>query len=313
MDLRYTPANPIARRIPRARGDGPAGGLSGAIPAKDSPRSRGWTVVDLDAHSPARGFPALAGMDPGRRRRSRRRRGIPRARGDGPASRPTTYRSWPDSPRSRGWTGGSLALVRADDGFPALAGMDRHGGSASPGPRRIPRARGDEPASGSSPRPSPRDSPRSRGWTRRAATLTPSAGGFPALAGMDPRPRDSPPLESGIPRARGDGPAAYVRRVFAAEDSPRSRGWTPGPRPRTPGPEGFPALAGMDPSIGSRRQTTPRIPRARGDGPRSPVSPSVPGRDSPRSRGWTLRRGALMPRPSGFPALAGMDPATWQP
>ena len=91
-------------------------------------------------------------------------------------------------------------------------------------------------------------------------------------------------------------------------DSPRSRGWTLPVLGRRTAVTGFPALAGMDPAAAGGGSGSPRIPRARGDGPCLPISSAECTTDSPRSRGWTPR---AVPRDApaiGFPALAGMDP-----
>ena len=50
--------------IPRARGDGPAGATGATGRRADSPRSRGWTRLQVVYRHLVRGFPALAGMDP---------------------------------------------------------------------------------------------------------------------------------------------------------------------------------------------------------------------------------------------------------
>ena len=93
---------------------------------------------------------------------------------------------------------------------------------------RLPRTRGDGPptwpgassTSGASPhtRGGPVDnvarlvvgwaSPHTRGWTLLSVDVVPDHNGFPAHAGMDPltlTPSDELP---GLPRTRGDGPAA---------------------------------------------------------------------------------------------------------
>ena len=142
----------------------------------------------------------------------------------------------------------------------------------------------------------------------RASIGVPSAvpSGFPAHAGMDPRPS--------LP--------TFVEQVPTA--SPHTRGWT---RSRGAGSavaiRGFPAHAGMDPATSPRPGHTRgwnvfgcrlqrRLPRTRGDGPvvfepllerreRSGF-PAHAGMD-PRVRHETAEF-----RRAGFPAHAGMDP-----
>src|SRR5690606_892311 len=83
-----TPASrgSACRRLPRTRGDGP---FPGTVPRPwqtAPPHARGWTA---DAHALAEllaGSPARAGMDPGGMAAPGRPGGLPRTRGDGPAS-----------------------------------------------------------------------------------------------------------------------------------------------------------------------------------------------------------------------------------
>ena len=226
-------------------------------------------------------------MDPGPRRRRRQVPGIPRARGDGPVPGGRITSQLSDSPRSRGWTRTSNQPLPTVSGFPALAGMDRWRSTPRGRGARIPRARGDGPSGGSFSPASIRDSPRSRGWTVGDRPPALGGGGFPALAGMDPRPTSDSRWRSRIPRARGDGPAVEGGRAHVGRDSPRSRGWTREADVRTASAPGFPALAGMDPRSSPRAARGRWIPRARGDGPRSRLVACPSSSDSPRSRGWT--------------------------
>ena len=166
------------RSTPRARGA--------------SPRSRGWTPTSTCSVAPATGFPALAGMDPMRERRAGAGRGLPRARGDGPATSVMSGRSHLASPRSRGWTSPTAARIAARAGFPALAGMDPPGARGPRGRSGLPRARGDGPVSRRPVGGSKWASPRSRGWTLHVVHRDVGDLGFPALAGMDPARRGFP-------------------------------------------------------------------------------------------------------------------------
>ena len=213
--------------LPRARGDGPARSGRRMEAAAASPRSRGWTRCASDRNPSIQGFPALAGMDPERRRRIQEERRLPRARGDGPAPRRATFAQFGASPRSRGWTRRVRAGSIRPSGFPALAGMDPASHPADVRTRGLPRARGDGPWAGPERPGGQEASPRSRGWTAFASIIASNAGGFPALAGMDLTMKSRSSARGGLPRARGDGPH-YVHvagRPRAA--SPRSRGWTP--------------------------------------------------------------------------------------
>src|SRR6266540_3968618 len=171
-----------------------------------SPRSRGSARGTGGGEPDGEGFPALAGIGPtwevgtvpvGR---------LPRARGDRPLT--TCSRAWSRgaSPRSRGsarWLAdGRLEVV----GFPALAGIGpaRPTGGARSG--RLPRARGDRPPDSLSRSISMRASPRSRGSARLLLEGDAEVAGFPALAGIGPRPSPPPRTASRLPRARGDRP-----------------------------------------------------------------------------------------------------------
>ena len=233
----------------------------------DSPHPRGWTLRDHLVAPVVAGFPAPAGMDPRSPTPRAAPARIPRTRGDGPACcRASVYPPW-DSPHPRGWTRRCAGDLVGADGFPAPAGMDP-GIVAHPlAPLRIPRTRGDGPSPTPSSSTRTEDSPHPRGWTRDAVARPEGHAGFPAPAGMDPRPRSSTPSCIRIPRTRGDGPHGPASMCCWLQDSPHPRGWTPVRRRARREHAGFPAPAGMDPARPPRSASTPRIPRTRGDGP----------------------------------------------
>ena len=124
MDLPRLYCAVMRYRLPRARGDGPNRRLVVTMPLPASPRSRGWTRHALGGGRRREGFPALAGMDRARWRRSASSSRLPRARGDGPVVLRLRGPVTPASPRSRGWTLVRVVVRRPPPGFPALAGMD---------------------------------------------------------------------------------------------------------------------------------------------------------------------------------------------
>ena len=208
------PCSPAAasrrRRLPRTRGDGPCVARLPGGSWRASPHTRGWTRERrLQRRQPA-GFPAHAGMDPCARPAPPGSGRLPRTRGDGPAfATPRTFVG-SASPHTRGWTRGSRRRAGYAVGFPAHAGMDP-GSSRSEFPdRRLPRTRGDGPRMRLVMRPWQAASPHTRGWTLGDLPAVPPDRGFPAHAGMDPRPRRTAPAAA-------------------------------------PAPAGFPAHAGMDP------------------------------------------------------------------
>ena len=127
---------------------------------------------------------------------------------------------------------------------------------------------------------------------------------------MDPDRAARPAAGPGIPRTRGDGPAPHAGRPGSASDSPHARGWTRPSVSRPSSASGFPARAGMDPGSARSGTRCARIPRTRGDGPGASVPNLSVSKDSPHARGWTLGLERQQVARVGFPARAGMDPAT---
>ena len=267
MDPRISPRPAAPRRIPRTRGDGPTTQPSGKGTQADSPHPRGWTVDALRRQADDLGFPAPAGMDPGRAAAHVGDRRIPRTRGDGPVLAHQWRSALADSPHPRGWTRRARQRAESGAGFPAPAGMDRLLLVASLVLFRIPRTRGDGPMRGKSAAAGRSDSPHPRGWTRAAGSAGREGRGFPAPAGMDhaaPRPSR---WRARIPRTRGDGPDVPADAEGAAGDSPHPRGWTGLVNCWPAGIAGFPAPAGMDLLRPRPDHWSAGIPRTRGDGP----------------------------------------------
>ena len=186
MDPSSSCAGTGRRRVPRTRGDGPGAQRSTRCTRSGSPHTRGWTDFPLFVRQPAAGFPAHAGMDPDHRAAARHRPWVPRTRGDGPAGGTTININVRGSPHTRGWTLNDRMAITDDEGFPAHAGMDPGSSSSSSPPARVPRTRGDGPATQPWALPRRRGSPHTRGWTRAPRLRDAVVRGFPAHAGMDP-------------------------------------------------------------------------------------------------------------------------------
>ena len=90
--------------FPRTRGDGPGTAPSESTLAPVSPHTRGWTHATPRRAGGLIGFPAHAGMDPGRDLTDRQSSGFPRTRGDGPSHGNGCLRQGRVSPHTRGWT-----------------------------------------------------------------------------------------------------------------------------------------------------------------------------------------------------------------
>ena len=207
MDPCVSTAPGIGSWLPRTRGDGPPPGHRCPTMSMASPHTRGWTPNSPYVRPLERGFPAHAGMDPGRWRRCRRRPGLPRTRGDGPLQVAAGQVRAAASPHTRGWTLMGASLPLAAGGFPAHAGMDlSHLASASV-PMRLPRTRGDGPPAASRIRATSAASPHTRGWT--------------------PGTRGTRTPARWLPRTRGDGPGPALLSPVRFRASPHTRGWTP--------------------------------------------------------------------------------------
>ena len=308
MDLHSARRRAGRRGVPRTRGDGPRATLTTSRPRGGSPHTRGWTVLVRRPRPGRRGFPAHAGMDPPAVQRQPVSGGVPRTRGDGPRATPTTTRRGGGSPHTRGWTGDEVFALCGPDGFPAHAGMDPTAPSGAVPFLRVPRTRGDGPRPGRTPLPRPSGSPHTRGWTRARREPLPVLRGFPAHAGMDRRRCTRGATAAGVPRTRGDGPAAEGDTLAKTLGSPHTRGWTSYSSPRRMASAGFPAHAGMDPSPTPGPGRRHRVPRTRGDGPLGDVLGLLIPVGSPHTRGWTASAAHQREHGRGFPAHAGMDP-----
>ena len=178
------------------------------------------------------------------------------------------------------------------------------------GINRFPRPRGDGPQMELTGSGVGRVSPPTRGWTDAKARILFTGLGFPAHAGMDLMRESRLSPCARFPRPRGDGPAPDVSGAFPIEVSPPTRGWTPTSSSHGPYGAGFPAHAGMDPERAPVERLEGRFPRPRGDGPRNRGRYGGRSGVSPPTRGWTLRCCEGSHLAAGFPAHAGMDPAT---
>ena len=176
----------VSTRLPRSRGDGPTNPVpqAGYMPA--APLTRGWTPASASAAGSAGGCPAHAGMDPPERIATRCVYGLPRSRGDGPASHGVRRTSAEAAPLTRGWTRVDRGSWRALRGCPAHAGMDPCP-RTSPWPNsRLPRSRGDGPGVFTGYSSGREAAPLTRGWTHYGRGEQWLAWGCPAHAGMDP-------------------------------------------------------------------------------------------------------------------------------
>ena len=173
--------------------------------------------------------------------------------------------------------------------------------------QRFPRPRGDGPGRTVRRPRADEVSPPTRGWTRVSEIDATYAIGFPAHAGMDPSVTSRARRRRWFPRPRGDGPFEQSFSQRGRVVSPPTRGWTQTRLGMQGRGGGFPAHAGMDPSMGQHHAEQLRFPRPRGDGPAAVIYRDREIEVSPPTRGWTNRCSASLVPSGGFPAHAGMD------
>ena len=254
-------------RFPRTRGDGPVDAINTTTSGLVSPHTRGWTLASRRVPCSGAGFPAHAGMDRSNYRDGLKLPRFPRTRGDGPATGVLLFGGYVVSPHTRGWTRLDLHPRPVRNGFPAHAGMDPAPPPAAPRTARFPRTRGDGPRKEKGKHHHDWVSPHTRGWTSVSRLGPGHAIGFPAHAGMDPTWYTTSGVYERFPRTRGDGPLALDPEIGRLRVSPHTRGWTSSHENVGGWDGGFPAHAGMDPSMSSWPKAWHRFPRTRGDGP----------------------------------------------
>ena len=247
-------------------------------------------------------------MDPPGIAALRRRARFPRPRGDGPSKDGSRTYANVVSPPTRGWTRDIAFPLDHQFGFPAHAGMDPADCVPTYHAHRFPRPRGDGPTDFLLKLFHQLVSPPTRGWTRVPALEVRPCTGFPAHAGMDPRPRTCPPGGIRFPRPRGDGPPGAFAGLTDIEVSPPTRGWTRRSDRAAALQIGFPAHAGMDPFAATAAVCPLGFPRPRGDGPLRGFKVFSLPLVSPPTRGWTRGQVEASNTSPGFPAHAGMDP-----
>jgi hypothetical protein len=131
---------------------------------------------------------------------------------------------------------------------------------------------------------------------------------LPAHAGMVPPPSRTFISHFAAPRARGDGPTAFLAASNKLTCSPRTRGWSPHHGHAGAVGRLLPAHAGMVPAHPRWSGRSSPAPRARGDGPVEHRRRSRSGGCSPRTRGWSRLHPGHLHAPLLLPAHAGMVP-----
>ncbi len=256
-------------RLPRSRGDGPARDFPRCVSSVAPPLTRGWTRICIRIRCGRFGSPAHAGMDPAHLASLTPAGWLPRSRGDGPAGGIAITGNVTAPPLTRGWTLQPTIWRTEGAGSPAHAGMDPRRPCRCARRTWLPRSRGDGPEGVQLTRKAAVAPPLTRGWTRAPGVAGRRGRGSPAHAGMDPRTARRSSSCARLPRSRGDGPYSPPRASLTSRAPPLTRGWTPRDLITRILERGSPAHAGMDPSPLSHRDLRTRLPRSRGDGPRS--------------------------------------------
>ena len=179
---------PVARRLPRARGDRPVLRDPRVKARAAPPRTRGSPVRESWRGTVNGGSPAHAGIAPRAPRGSRATPRLPRARGDRPRNRNRRVIPQVAPPRTRGSPRDAPARLREFRGSPAHAGIAPMPLDAARHYVRLPRARGDRPCADSHRRTLELAPPRTRGSPLHPPRARARGGGSPAHAGIAPGP-----------------------------------------------------------------------------------------------------------------------------
>ncbi len=144
-------------------------------------------------------------MDPPQIRYGKKSGRLPRPCGDGPPTDPLARGYHMVTSPMRGWTHPAPGPLRIFFGYPAHAGMDPPSRGSLARQCGLPRPCGDGPCSGKPASISAQVTPPMRGWTSSVYIFAFRVKGYPAHAGMDPKPCAPCAQEKRLPRPCGDG------------------------------------------------------------------------------------------------------------
>ena len=200
----------------------------------------------------AAGYPACAGIDPHTGYRAPEPAGLPRMRGDRPLDDLIGALGARATPHARGSTLLQRHAPVLDVGYPACAGIDPPASCGPSGSSRLPRMRGDRPVPPSLIPTRMSATPHARGSTSKRSQAVRDAYGYPACAGIDPDHLAAVIFPLRLPRMRGDRPDDGLVCGVVVLATPHARGSTVPSSTNTACPNGYPACAGIDPSMMSR-------------------------------------------------------------
>ena len=149
---------------------------------------------------------------------------VPAHAGGGPITPSTVSAGSKSSPRTRGWSYGTLQNTGRVVVVPAHAGVVPRSGPARSSSAGRPRARGGGPAGARGRSGGSGSSPRTRGWSVLHVAGQVRHLVVPAHAGVVPPPARSRSGRRCRPRARGGGPEPDDAWAYGVRSSPRTRG-----------------------------------------------------------------------------------------
>ena len=191
------------------------------------------------------------------------------------------------APLTRGSTANTENRKRAKAACPAHAGIDPLRPALRPALPRLPRSRGDRPASGAFCERVEEPAPLTRGSTLLADWVIGEERACPAHAGIDLLAASMHMHAASLPRSRGDRPLAAVEQEGISMPAPLTRGSTD--------------VLRREPAFGSA------CPRSRGDRPYAIPPKKGSSMPAPLTRGSTSARNRPGNRHRACPAHAGID------
>ena len=191
--------------------------------------------------------------------------------------------------------------------YPACAGIDPFLESPTCTFCCLPRMRGDRPVRAFLKYPWGEFTPHARGSTFFCNYNENRGSVYPACAGIDLAPSDTPNISPSLPRMRGDRPCSLEEAKKEARFTPHARGSTVGGRARAEAASVYPACAGIDPGQGSGKEGCLCLPRMRGDRPLATLISSPSHEFTPHARGSTLAENGVKMTVDVYPACAGID------
>ena len=213
------------------------------------------------------------------------------------------------TPHTRGSTLAWPMAFGQEVGYPAYAGIDPKMRKSKGLLSGLPRIRGDRPRPLQLRHVCGAATPHTRGstceyWRGMIGQL-----GYPAYAGIDPRMLGRYFTSLGLPRIRGDRPPGSDLPQLSVQATPHTRGSTLCYHYAPQILRGYPAYAGIDPSVGDANMPVLRLPRIRGDRPTGNGLDMFRLGATPHTRGSTHAIRVAEKLLKGYPAYAGIDPA----